>query len=276
MKLYYYKDPVGNFGDDLNPWLWPQLFPKPIDLCFDNNTLFVGIGSILNHKIPPEPQKKIVFGSGFSYGSLPRMTDLWQFICVRGPLTAKALGLPEATVITDSALLLLKLIEPSQKKLHKVSFMPHHKTAKYDNWQGVCVALDVCYIDPTAPVSGTIDAICNSSVLITESLHGAIVADACRVPWIPVRTRPRIAEFKWQDWCLSLGIEHEFEWLPPAWDESIDLKWKQMIRPYTTSIAQARLQWLIRHGRRRLSSGSNFRTVYSRLVDAFDKLIAEI
>jgi hypothetical protein len=26
MKLYYYKDVVGNFGDDLNSWLWDTLF----------------------------------------------------------------------------------------------------------------------------------------------------------------------------------------------------------------------------------------------------------
>ncbi len=276
MILYYYKDATGNFGDDLNPWLWPRLFPKPIEKCFDTDTLFVGIGSLLNHKIPPEPPKKIVFGSGFSYGSLPKITDLWQFLCVRGPLTAKALGLPEATAITDSALLLLKLTDSSHKELYKSSFMPHHLTAKYDDWQKVCEALDICYIDPAASIEGTISKIRSSSLLITESLHGAIVADAFRVPWIPVRTRPRIVEFKWQDWCLSLGLEHKFEWLPPAWSENIDLKWKRTVRPYTTSIAQARLEWLARHGKRRLSTDTNFKTVYSRLSGTFDDLVAKV
>lgn len=276
MKLHYYKDAVGNFGDDLNPWLWPQLFPKPIEQCFDNDTLFVGIGSLLNHKIPAEPPKKIVFGSGFSYGSLPRMNDLWRFICVRGPLTARALELPEDKAITDSAMLLLKLGERRQTQSHKASFMPHHQTAKYDNWREICDALNICYIDPAAPVEQTLGTICSSSVLITEAMHGAIVADAYRVPWIPVRTRPRIVEFKWQDWCLSMGIEHEFEWLPPAWSRNIDLKWKRMMRPFTNSAAKARLQWLIRYGRRRLSKDQHFRAVYSRLTDAFDRLLTEI
>ena len=31
MKLYYYKAPLGNFGDDLNPWLWPRLLPDIFD-----------------------------------------------------------------------------------------------------------------------------------------------------------------------------------------------------------------------------------------------------
>ena len=28
MKLFYYKDPTGNFGDDLNPWIWYSLAPE--------------------------------------------------------------------------------------------------------------------------------------------------------------------------------------------------------------------------------------------------------
>ncbi len=28
MKLYYYKDVIGNFGDDLNSWLWDALIPN--------------------------------------------------------------------------------------------------------------------------------------------------------------------------------------------------------------------------------------------------------
>ena len=68
MKLFYYKDPGGNFGDDLNAWLWPRLIPELLDDRDD--TLFVGIGSILDRRIPQEP-RKIVFGTGVGYGLLP-------------------------------------------------------------------------------------------------------------------------------------------------------------------------------------------------------------
>jgi hypothetical protein len=30
MKLYY-ETPEQNFGDDLNPWLWPRVFPKALE-----------------------------------------------------------------------------------------------------------------------------------------------------------------------------------------------------------------------------------------------------
>jgi succinoglycan biosynthesis protein ExoV len=31
MKLFYFKDPAGNFGDDLNLWLWPKVLPGILD-----------------------------------------------------------------------------------------------------------------------------------------------------------------------------------------------------------------------------------------------------
>ena len=58
MKLHYCKTPSGNFGDDLNTWLWPTLLGENF---FDTNedTLFLGVGTILNQKIPRTPEKKL-------------------------------------------------------------------------------------------------------------------------------------------------------------------------------------------------------------------------
>src|SRR5690606_18376921 len=38
---------------------------------------------------------------------------------------------------------------------------------------------------------------------------GAIVADAFRVPWTPIRTSAEILAFKWEDWCASVGLAYE-------------------------------------------------------------------
>lgn len=275
MNLYYYQDPIGNFGDDLNPWLWPQLFPAPLAHCFDDNTLFLGIGSILNHKIAAYPGKKIVFGSGFGYGSPPTITDDWRFFCVRGPLTAKLLGLPEQMAISDSALLVRELIEPAPKSGNTPAFMPHHVTTQHHNWRDVCESLSIRYIDPAAPVEQTIALIRQSSVVIAEAMHGVIIADALRVPWIPVRTRSGILEFKWQDWSSSLALEHKFEWLPPVWHYGHHARPKRILHPAATTLARERLRWLVRYGRRRLSSDTVFQRVYDRLVEAFYQLVDE-
>ena len=89
-RLYYFKGAKPNFGDELNPWLWPRLLP---DLLDDNDDeLFLGIGTILNDGVPAPP-RKIVFGSGFGYGLPPHVDSAkWNIYCVRGPLTANALG----------------------------------------------------------------------------------------------------------------------------------------------------------------------------------------
>ena len=43
MKLHYFRSPHGNFGDDLNAWLWPELMPDVWDDGRDGIT-FVGAG----------------------------------------------------------------------------------------------------------------------------------------------------------------------------------------------------------------------------------------
>jgi succinoglycan biosynthesis protein ExoV len=210
VKLFYYKDPSGNFGDDLNAWLWPRLIPELLDDRDD--TLFVGIGSILDRRIPQEP-RKIVFGTGVGYGLLPMLDETWQICCVRGPLTAKALGLPAEVAITDPAALVRTVRTPPEIKKHKVSFMPHfrtpaHAAATGANLAGICASLGIHYIDPCGEVEDVIDSIENSHKVITEAMHGAIVADALRVPWVPVQLSQRILNLKWIDWCTSLHLKY--------------------------------------------------------------------
>ena len=46
MKLYYYRATQGNFGDDLNSWLWEELVPGRWS-DEDDGELFCGIGTII-------------------------------------------------------------------------------------------------------------------------------------------------------------------------------------------------------------------------------------
>ncbi|MEZ8882951.1 MULTISPECIES: hypothetical protein [Vibrio] len=47
-KLEYCLSDTYNVGDDLNPWLWPQLFGDLI--VEDSSRYFLGIGTILTEK----------------------------------------------------------------------------------------------------------------------------------------------------------------------------------------------------------------------------------
>ena len=205
-RLYYFKGAKPNFGDELNPWLWPRLLP---DLLDDNDDeLFLGIGTILNDGVPAPP-KKIVFGSGFGYGLPPRVDSAkWDIYCVRGPLTAHTLGLPEELAVCDPAILLRRQPWPTQNKQYQASFMPHWESLSRGNWPQACAEADIHFIDPTAPIEQVVREIRGSELLITEAMHGAIVADAMRVPWVPVQPQLHMHSPKWLDWCASVEVPY--------------------------------------------------------------------
>ena len=205
MKLTYFQK-VHNFGDALNPFILDKFFPG----FFNSNEeeIFLGIGSILHMKFPLET-RKIVFSTGYAYyGEMPRIADNYDIFCVRGPLTAKVLGLDSKSGITDGAALLRKMDLPNVDKKFDYSFMPHHASIAFNNWEEICQKVGYNYIDPEGDIQEILQQILQSKVLIAEAMHGAIVADTLRVPWIPVKLYPTINEFKWRDWTQSLSLEY--------------------------------------------------------------------
>ncbi len=216
MQLYYFHHP--NFGDALNPFLWHRLLPNVFDL--DATTLFVGTGTLINTSVPQKP-RKVVFGAGAGYGTaLPQLDARWKVYWVRGPLTARSLGLDVSAAISDGALLLRVLDLPPRAQKNETAFMPHWRSAEYWDWRAVCESLNLVYIDPCAPVPDVIDAIRQSKLLITEALHGAITADTFRVPWVPVRAYKQVLESKWLDWCASLELAYDPIRLPSLYSVS--------------------------------------------------------
>ena len=205
MKLYTYRDPIGNFGDDLNLWLWPRLVPGIFDV--DDGRLFLGIGTLLNHRVPASVPK-VVFGTGVGYGDPPAADGSLKIYCVRGPLSAKALDLPSHYAVTDPAILVRKLPLPTPTPGPELSFMPHHRTMGSIPWARYCKLAGIRLIDPQGPFLTVLGELRASSLLVTESLHGAIVADALRIPWLPIRVFPKVLDFKWEDWCASMGLRY--------------------------------------------------------------------
>jgi succinoglycan biosynthesis protein ExoV len=210
MKLFYYRGKKGvtNFGDELNTWLWRRLLPGLLDE--DDGTLFVGVGTLLNDRLP-RARRTIVFGAGVGYGTgLPETLRGWKIYCLRGPLSARALNVSPSLAVTDPALLVRRLLGPAgAPKSHRLAFMPHWISA-CELWEDACRVAGLGYIDPRRPVEEVLGAITQTETLITESLHGAIVADALRVPWACVSdaSNPSLLPFKWHDWCASVGVRY--------------------------------------------------------------------
>ena len=85
--------------------------------------------------------------------------------------------------------------------------MPHYTSAALGNWELVCKDADISFIDPRNSVEDVIAKLNSCSLLLTEAMHGAIVADALRVPWIPLRPHSITHQMKWSDWADSVGVE---------------------------------------------------------------------
>lgn len=217
MKLIYFEgeNGVANFGDELNRYLWPRLIPEAF--ARDDGVNFVGIGTLLNDRLP-KAKRTVIFGTGVGYYGAPAIDQSWAIYCVRGKLSAGALGLPETVAVTDPAALIarVQLRDPVRGEQRSRSFMPHWQSEP-DQWRKVCERRGIAFIDPRWPVDEVLDAVRCTNVLITEAMHGAIVADALRIPWIPVRSRDRINSFKWQDWCGSLDLDYRPLTLPTIW-----------------------------------------------------------
>lgn len=214
MKPFYWQGTT-NFGDYMNKWLWPQLLDDC--LCQDDNIRLIGIGSLLKSSLNYLHGTKIIFGTGSGYGAIPSssMFKDWKFYFVRGPLTAKCFNLPPQKAIVDGAWLISQVEQYSTiPEKEGVSFVPHWTTAQHGNWQKVCKIAGIKFIDPMGDLHHVLKEISKSTLVITESLHGAIMADYFRSPWIPVSISPKFLPFKWVDWFNSVELEGKMCTLP--------------------------------------------------------------
>lgn len=216
MRLHYYGS-VANFGDDLNRWLWRDFFGGVLPV--HPNLRLLGIGTIIDRNVPGDRQV-VVLGSGVGYQKLPCLETRakWRFLGVRGPLTADILGLPPSAVLTDSALLLRALPcgspLPSCERDGGVVFMPHHRSDDVGLWAEVCRRAGVRYLSPYGDSREKLDSLRRSRLVLADAMHAAIVADAVRVPWVPVVTSCEMSSFKWVDWTRSMKLEYRPVMIP--------------------------------------------------------------
>ncbi|MDQ1231375.1 hypothetical protein [Sphingomonas sp. SORGH_AS_0879] len=214
MKLEYSRPGShGNFGDDLNEWFWDEVAPGLLD--DDDSTILLGMGTIFSRwftdQLPADSQKIVIGSGGGKAGGPPHLDDKWHIYGVRGPLTAAYSGLGQETVLTDPAMLLRDFPEFSDLGPRRgIGFMPHIWSLDHWDWEKTTRELGLEFINPRDEAKGTVRRIGRLEGLITEAMHGAIVADAFRTPWIAVGIAPGFETSKWCDWAASLGMAMTF------------------------------------------------------------------
>jgi len=217
MKPYYFKSAQGNVGDDINEWIWKELLDNKIDDNSDH--LLIGIGTLLNHRIPQASQYTVI-SSGIGYGNLPPLSQgQWNFVGVRGPITKKTLGIHSELSLLDGAYLLPQLRRLPANNGSRIGYIPHVESIILGNWEAVCSHADILLIDPRQSIEDFLTALSHCDFVITEAMHGAIIADAYGIPWVPAKAHDHINERKWQDWSQSVEVDIQFNYLNPVWKD---------------------------------------------------------
>ena len=293
MKLTYFQGDPPNFGDELNSWVWEAVLPKGF-LDEDESVLFLGIGSIIQD-IYPKDSHKVVVGSGFAgaYSSLPDVGDgTWDFRFVRGPETCSKLGLDPRLAITDAAVLLRTAELPDPSPGVGTAFIPHYESVERGNWAIACAMAGIHFIDPTRPSKEILSEIRGADLVICEAMHGAIVSDAMRTPWIGVQTMHHVHRAKWFDWAASLGINYRPQHVHPSngreyWAYHTG-RWgsgpraravfgSPAFRPADALIARmaARSLKKLAHQAPQLSTDASIETATDRAMTEIDKLVRD-
>lgn len=242
MDLFHYHLASGNFGDDLNTWLWDAILPGWREMLPGH--LLVGVGTLINDKLP-RGVPKVVLGSGVGYGGLPDAALMAEcrFVAVRGPRSAKALGLPPETGIVDPAVLIADLPEfQNIPKSGRPVFVPHHASVHRADWARLCDKAGVDFVSPEGEARDVIRKLAAAPLVIAESMHAVILADAFGTPWVGVSISHLFNGAKWLDWADSVGVVPKICPMFPAMNAVAGLVPKRsrsetVIRPATSAPA---------------------------------------
>ena len=204
MRLLYYHGDHPNFGDDLNEVVWPGLAPEMFEQRVASTDGFLGVGTLIGRPFQ-EVSRIHVFSSGVGYDPLAAVPASNHYWCVRGPLSARALRLPPDRAIIDGGILAPERLGISRGPgSGKPVVIPHWQSMLVGGWEEACDLAGFDLIDPMQSPGRVIGSIASAPLVLTESLHGAIIADVLRVPWIAFVTTGNVPLFKWFDWAASV------------------------------------------------------------------------
>lgn len=237
-----------NWGDDLNIFLWEYVtsmemvsipYSKLVIKKFDCYSL---IGSIISFY---NLDNKIIYGSGLMspYDSIKGIPK--RIYSVRGPLTREYLvkaGIECPEKYGDPALLLPLFYVPHCKEKKNGSVILNMGTNPDDSdcFHELCVKLNLNVISMVDYDEWTdvIDEIVNSQFVISESLHGLIIAETYGVPnvWVEFKEHPDYWNFKFYDYFSSISKRQEIIHLQKGIPyNEIDFKiknWKKAVVDY--------------------------------------------
>lgn len=207
-----------NFGDDLSLSMCEYASGKSLVRGDQKHADIYGVGSLLQifnsrkrsikytaSRMLHGRKPLVIWGTGVIDDStiyLPRANVL----AVRGPNTAKALGLKTAIPFGDPGLLVSDIIA-APTKVGKIGVVPHYVDKAHPVFTEVAKDTQFMIIDVEDDWENTVSQIAKCDLILSSSLHGLIVADAYGIPnqWLEFSNKVIGAGFKFRDYAGGVG-----------------------------------------------------------------------
>lgn len=211
-------EPVQNLGDFLSSLLADELF-LPVGL--DAAAIHV-IGSVIDDDFlrDEEHSAGVVFwGAGCrdDRGLSPELRSRARILAVRGPRSRDVLGLGPEVPLGDPAFLLPALLDVERRSPRtrgRSIVVPHFHDTRPDAELLAATGAEVVVRPAIAATReallATIEDIASADLVLSGSLHAAIVAMAFDVPFAFWESGSTDLPFKWQDTAELVGVPATF------------------------------------------------------------------
>lgn len=202
-QTYYFSD--DNFGDALAPLLLDHFNVEWDRVPLAGDADLLTVGSVLGYV--EAGWQGTVLGSGENRRvSRPHVLDAARVLAVRGPLTARAYGLPDDTPFFEPGLLVHDLLEMRPRDpLYNAVLVPNSADGYLrlnPRWE------HAHFVSPLSGAAAVVMQIALSALVVSSSLHGLVVADSLGIPSIWEPSGAVIGgEFKFIDYFTSMYEE---------------------------------------------------------------------
>lgn len=191
-----------NFGDDINPWFLAALTGREFRWGSTRRSHLLGVGSIA----AKASAHSWAMGSGLlepvTRAERPRCG---RVVALRGALTAEMLG-AAPSFLGDPVLLMDRLLERPAVRAGRIGVVPHAISVRA--WRHLLRGRDdLTLIDPRGDPLSVVKAIAACERVVSQSLHGLVVADAYGIPAVWIEPAPGMVggRFKFDDYFTAFA-----------------------------------------------------------------------
>ncbi|MBS7697971.1 polysaccharide pyruvyl transferase family protein [Chelatococcus sp. YT9] len=200
---YRYYNVIRNCGDAISAYILKNQFAATGVFTESSQPHLLPIGSIFFMA----NANSYIWGSGVLSPSVALgAIDVTKIRALRGELTRNHLrsaGLQVPDVpLGDPGILVKRLVSPDQMRArYRAAIVPHHSSLHSKAFDAFRASDEFCVVDMMDDSLLPLEQIAQSEVVISQSLHGLVFAEALGRPslWISNRNEP-VWNFKFNDW----------------------------------------------------------------------------